>query len=163
MASPVAKAKMQTSVPGSPERPRGPTKSPSQPLCRGFTLLELLLVVTLMALATAGVSLAIRDTAQKDLDLDAQQLAAALNAAHAQARTTGVPVPWQASMGSVALGGIRLVWRNATTQLTPGNGMLSPEPLLPPFQLTVQQNNQTRVVGTDGVRPFQILDAVATP
>lgn len=44
----------------------------------GFTLLELLIVIAIMAMATAGVSLAMRDNAQTTLERDAQRLAVLL-------------------------------------------------------------------------------------
>jgi general secretion pathway protein H len=45
---------------------------------RGFTLLELLVVVAIMAIATAGVGLAMRDASQSQLEREAQRLAALL-------------------------------------------------------------------------------------
>lgn len=149
---------MPTSVPGNPDRIGGLPLRTTPKAHGGFTLLELLLVVTLMALASAGVSLALRDSTQKQLDLDAQRLASVFNTAHAQARSTGVPVSWQASAGGVTLGVTRLTWSQASTQLTPLTGTLHPEPLLPPLQLTLRQESQVRMVGTNGVRPFQVLD-----
>jgi general secretion pathway protein H len=155
---------MPTSVPGNPESGHTLAADSHRPsACSGFTLLELLLVVSLMALATAGVSFSLRDSAQRDLDLQAQQVAAQLNAAHAQARSTGVPVHWQAMDGGWVLGGHRMNWRQADTRLTPPTGTLGPEPLLPPTQLTLRQGQQTRLVGTGGVRPFQLLDTPVLP
>ena len=40
----------------------------------GFTLLELLVVVAIMALATAGVGFALRDSAAGNLEREAQRL-----------------------------------------------------------------------------------------
>ena len=51
---------------GSSLRPRG----------KGFTLLELLVVVALIAMATAGVSLSLRDSRQTQLEREAQRLVA---------------------------------------------------------------------------------------
>ena len=53
------------------------------------------MVVAIMALATAGVSLAMRDSAQTQLEREAQRLAALLESARAQSRASGVPVRWQ--------------------------------------------------------------------
>jgi prepilin-type N-terminal cleavage/methylation domain-containing protein len=47
-------------------------------LPQGFTLLELLVVVALIAVATAGVSLSLRDSAQSALQRDAERLAVLL-------------------------------------------------------------------------------------
>ena len=83
---------MPTSAPGSPE-PLAPrqrqTHSGTQ---RGFTLLELLVVVSLVALATAGVSLALPDPAATQLEREAQRLTALLEAGRAQAFDGDRPV-----------------------------------------------------------------------
>ena len=61
----------------------------------GFTLLELLVVISIMALATAGVSLAIRDGGERQLEREAERLATLLESARAQARTNGSLVIWR--------------------------------------------------------------------
>ena len=58
---------------------------------RGFTLLELLVVISIMALATAGVGLAMRDGGQTQLEREAARLAALLESARAQSRAGGIP------------------------------------------------------------------------
>jgi general secretion pathway protein H len=58
---------------------------------RGFTLLELMVVVAIVALATAGVSLALRDSDATQLEREALRLSALLESARAQSRTSGVP------------------------------------------------------------------------
>ena len=60
----------------------------------GFTLLELLVVVAIMALATAGVGLSLRDSSQTQLEREAQRLSALLESARAQSRMTANPVRW---------------------------------------------------------------------
>lgn len=64
---------------------------------RGFTLLELMVVVAIIAIATAGVSLSLRDSAQTQVEREAVRLAALLESARAQSRTSGVAVVWQAT------------------------------------------------------------------
>src|SRR5574343_166836 len=83
-ASPAAKVTMPTSAAGS--------KSPVH-AARGFTLIELMVVVALIAIATAGVSLALRDSADSALERDAQRLAAVLEATRAQARARPAASP----------------------------------------------------------------------
>ena len=46
------------------------------PRTRGFTLLELLVVVAIIAIASAGVSFALRDSQATQLEREAQRLAA---------------------------------------------------------------------------------------
>ena len=70
---------------------------------RGFTLLELLVVLAIIGLATAGVSLALPDA--NPLERDAQRLAALLESARSQARATGMPVQWRATVRGFEFGG----------------------------------------------------------
>ena len=60
---------------------------------RGFTLLEMLLVVTIVAIASAGVSFALRDSGQTRLETQALRLAALLESARAQSRASGTSRP----------------------------------------------------------------------
>ena len=62
---------------------------------RGFTLLELLVVISIMALATAGVSIAMRDNGQTVLEREGARLAALLESGRAQSRATGAMVRWR--------------------------------------------------------------------
>src|SRR5690606_20949925 len=61
---------------------------------RGFTLLELIVVIAIIALATAGVGFALRDTGQATLEREAERLTALLEAARAQSRASGIAVRW---------------------------------------------------------------------
>jgi general secretion pathway protein H len=82
MASLAVKARMRTSAAGS---------NPN----RGFTLLELLVVVAIMAIATAGVGLALRDSSRTMLEREAQRLMALLESARAQSRMSANPIRWR--------------------------------------------------------------------
>ena len=64
---------------------------------RGLTLLELLVVLAIIGFAMAGVSLSLRDSAQTQLEREAQRLMAVLEAARAQSRTSGVALIWQST------------------------------------------------------------------
>ena len=169
---------MPTSAPGSPE-PLAPrqrqTHNGNQ---RGFTLLELLAVVSLVALATAGVSLALPDPAATQLEREAQRLTALLEAGRAQARTTGVAVVWQANAQGFALDGVRRDWLAAGTQVrltqhgqatphTAANRLpLGPEPLMAAHEVALTLAGRTVWLGTDGLRPFAVRaepPAVARP
>src|ERR1700752_5255902 len=87
MASPAAMARIPTSAPGS-SRVACPRRG------AGFTLLELMGVVAIVAIASAGVSFALRDAAGAPRERDAQRLAALLESARAKSRLTGQPVRW---------------------------------------------------------------------
>ena len=53
-------------------------------------------MVAIIAVASAGVSFALRDQAGVPLDRDAQRLAALLESARARSRLSGQPVRWVA-------------------------------------------------------------------
>ena len=134
----------------------------------GFTLLELLLVVAIVAMASVGVSLAMRDSAQARLETEAQRLAAILESARAQSRAAGVPVRWRATVNGFALEGLPPDPRGALPQtwLQPGVSassaqplLLGPEPLIPPQSLRLWLTDQPQKalrIATDGVRPFAV-------
>ena len=73
---------------------------------RGFTLLELLVVITIIAVATAGVAFAVRDTTGTQLEREAQRLTALLEAARAQSRASGIPVRWHTTDGGFRFDGV---------------------------------------------------------
>jgi len=103
----------------------------------GFTLLELLVVVALIAIATAGVSLSLRDSADSALERDAQRLAALLETARAQARASELTVVWRTQpAGFVFEGlpppGLPRQWLAPTTFANTAPVQLGPEPLIPP-------------------------------
>ena len=72
-----------------------PTSAAGSSRTRGFTLLELIVVIAIIAMATAGVSFALRDSSAATLDREADRLAALLESARAQSRASGVAVRWR--------------------------------------------------------------------
>ncbi|MEY8875600.1 MAG: Tfp pilus assembly protein FimT/FimU [Leptothrix sp. (in: b-proteobacteria)] len=64
------------------------------PRPRGFTLLELLIVVAILAIASSVVSLALPDPQRTRLEHEAARLASLLEGGRAQSRSLGVPVRW---------------------------------------------------------------------
>lgn len=131
---------------------------------RGFSLLELLVVISIMALATAGVALAMRDTGQSQLEREGQRLSALLEAGRAQARASGTLVRWQAQGAGFQFDGLPAGHQLPTAWLDPGTRVsagavliLGPEPLLPPQRtiLTHIDTPELRLsIATDGLRPF---------
>lgn len=130
---------------------------------RGFTLLELLVVVSIMALATAGVGLALRDGSQQSLEREGERLAALLESARAQSRASGVLVRWRAVEGGFRFDGLRAgtlptQWLDNSTRVRgPGSLVLGPEPLIGPQQVILvqpQYPEHALRVATDGLRPF---------
>ena len=131
----------------------------------GFTLIELMVVVALIAVATAGAALSLRDSARSALERDAQRLAAVLESARAQARASDAPVVWQAQEGGFVLRGLPKV-QSAQSWLSPDTRSrvaapvrLGPEPLIPPQQIELYAASrpQHRLwVVSDGLRPFAV-------
>jgi general secretion pathway protein H len=138
---------------------------------RGFTLLELLLVVTIIAMASAGVVFAMRDASSTQLEREAQRLAALLDAARALSRTNGVPVLWMPTSQGFRFDGLPpqalpTHWMNAQTMAQiPSPLVLGPEPIIGPQDIALRASDHPeRVlhVRTDGLGPFEVhSEAVA--
>lgn len=135
---------------------------------RGFTLLELLVVISIIALATAGVGLAMRDSGQALLEREAARLAALLESARAQSRASGVPVRWRALPQGFRFEGLpdsaevtqSRQWLDAGTAVRgPSVLVLGPEPLIGPQQVLITHSDRALRIATDGVRPFTVESA----
>jgi general secretion pathway protein H len=142
---------MRTSVPGSNTGGGG------------FTLLELLVVVAIIAMASAGVSFALRDSAATQLEREAQRLAALLESARAQSRTSGVVVRWHTTEQGFRFEGVPPntlpeQWLADTTRVQ-GTAMLvlGPEPIIGRQAVVLTSTTQPErrlQIATDGLRPF---------
>ncbi|MGJ7503770.1 prepilin-type N-terminal cleavage/methylation domain-containing protein [Variovorax sp. ZT5P49] len=139
---------------------------------RGFTLLELIVVIAIIAIATAAVSFAIRDTNAAKLDREADRLAALLESARAQSRASGIVVRWRPVEGSFVFdglppGSLPNGWaaEGITAQASLTNGTLVPALQLGPDPIITAQQVMLYSAGpparalriaTDGVRPFTV-------
>lgn len=138
----------------------------------GFTLLELLVVLALIALASAGVGLSLRDSAESALQRDADRLVALLETGRTQARANGLPVVWRTQANGFVFeglpdSGLPQHWLADTTRAAPTTLTLGPEPLIEPQSVALSSQplpGQTLWVVTDGVRPFKVQSkAPGTP
>jgi general secretion pathway protein H len=147
---------------------------------RGFTLLELLIVITIIAIGSAGVSFALRDSAATSLSREAERLSAVLEAARAQSRSSGVALAWvalpegfavlpvqalanAASEGVVvnaaqiqpwlASGTLAQIWSGARSA---NSLQLGPEPMLPAQRVELKLGEQNLRIASDGLRPFAV-------
>jgi general secretion pathway protein H len=132
---------------------------------RGFTLLELLVVIAIIAIATAGVSFALRDSQATQLEREAQRLAALLESARAQSRSSGVPVRWHPTAAGFQFEGVPPKalpdrWLSETTQVR-GSVMLllGPEPIIGRQEVVLESSaapDRSLRIATDGLRPFAV-------
>jgi general secretion pathway protein H len=157
---------MPTSVHGS--RARRLAKA------RGFTLIELMLVVAIIAIATGVVSLALRDPTQAKLEQEAVRLAALLESARAEARSSGVAARWEPLEKQADGSDFRFVGLPAkdplpTRFLEDGTAaqvigaravLLGPEPLIGEQRIVLRLDDQRLTLVTDGIGPFQVGDGV---
>ncbi len=144
----------------------------------GFTLIELMVVVALIALGAAVTTLAIRDPASTRLEREAARLMALLEGARAQSRASGVMVTWipleATEPGSKEHADFRFVglpsneampthWlgRDVVAEVSGAKGLiLGPEPLIEAQEVTLRLDRQQITLRTDGLGPFVVAPAV---
>lgn len=170
---------MPTSAPGSKATAPLPLRAPRP---AGFTLVELLLVLLLIAMVSGMVSLSLRDGGAANLEREATRLAALLEAGRAEARASGVAVRFElASRDAVAAGDapggvdFRFIGLGPEVQL-PGRWLdaevtaridgakalrLGPEPLIGAQRIVLSLGAQQLVLATDGLKPFAVADAAS--
>ncbi|HJW10641.1 MAG TPA: prepilin-type N-terminal cleavage/methylation domain-containing protein [Albitalea sp.] len=137
---------------------------------QGFTLIELMVVVVLIAIASALASLALRDPAATQLEQEGARLAALLEAARAEARASGLAVSWEPhGADPVESPNYRFIGLPSDDipqhWLTPGVSadvigaravVLGPEPLIGPQRIVLSLAERRLVLATDGLGPFVV-------
>lgn len=137
---------------------------------RGFTLLELLVVITIIAIASAAVSVSMRDGTQTMLEREATRLAALLEAGRALSRSSGQTIRWRDTPQGFNFEGLNAAslphnWLRADTTVRWDAGIssntltLGPEPIIEPQALTLIQDNRSIRLATDGLHPFAVQTA----
>lgn len=140
---------------------------------RGFTLLELIVVIAIIALATAGVALALRDSGQATLDLEGERLAALLESARAQSRASGIAVRFRPTpegpeafvFDGLPPGALPGAWLSTGIRAQPVSPdgraavalLLGPDPIIAAQQVLLTSDGpplRTLRIATDGLRPF---------
>jgi general secretion pathway protein H len=144
---------------------------------RGFTLLELLVVLAIIAIATAGVSLAMRDSSTTALEREGARLAALLESGRIKSRATGLAVIWQATEGGFGFFAAAphpgesapvagkvidkpILWLDPQIRaVSPVPVLLGPEPIIAAQAITLAAGNHTLRIASDGLRPFAVSTA----
>jgi general secretion pathway protein H len=159
-----------------------PRSAPGSDVARraaGFTLVELLIVIALIAIASSVVSLALRDPAATRLEREAARLSALLEAARAESRASGVAARWEPRKEQADVPGFRFLGLPEAIELPGewlGDGMsaeidgaravvLGPEPLIPAQRIVLRLDRQYLTLATDGLGPFVVVESgsEATP
>lgn len=150
-----------------------PTSAAGSSRTRGFTLLELIVVIAIIAMATAGVSFALRDSSAATLDREADRLAALLESARAQSRASGVAVRWRLVEGGgfvfdgLPPDALPSGWAasgiSAQAALASGAPVaavqLGPDPIIAAQQIVLYSEGppaRSLRIATDGLRPFTV-------
>ncbi|MBL8306353.1 MAG: prepilin-type N-terminal cleavage/methylation domain-containing protein [Rubrivivax sp.] len=165
---------MPTSAPGS-----SVLRHRAWPRC-GLTLIELVIVVAIVAVATAVVMVALRDGDEARLEEEAARLAALLEMARAESRVSGASVLWvpqrdegagpsQPQFRFIGLSDKQPMpgrWLDAATRADVVGGstvLLGPEAILPPQRIVLRLAAARLELASDGLGPFAVAAAAPAP
>lgn len=158
--------------------PALPSSPGQKTRCAGFTLIELMVVVAIIALASAVVSLALRDPSDTLLEKEGARLAALFESARAEARASGLAVHWlprsiagdrpgtgeaPADFTFVGLpmsAGLPRRWLSegvTANVIGAPDVVLGPEPLIGAQRITLRLGDSRLTLATDGLGPFAVL------
>lgn len=134
------------------------------------------MVVALIAIATATISLSLRDPAAAQLEREAERLAALFENARAEARAAGLSVFWRpvqdAHGAQFRFEGLPARMRMPTrwlgepvaVQIAGGNSVrLGPEPLIGAQRVRLSLGQQHLTLATDGLAPFETVVEAPSP
>ena len=141
----------------------------------GFTLIEVMVVMAMIAIAVGVASLALRDSRTTRLDREAARLSALLETARAEARVAGLPVQFRLTPGNteqpfafVGLPASRTMptrWLDDEVVAQIGDDraslVLGPEALIGRQRVVLRIDNLRVEIATDGLQPFTAGTPVA--
>jgi general secretion pathway protein H len=144
----------------------------------GFTLIEMLVVMAIVAIAAGLMIVSLPDRQQDRLNEEAERLAALFESARAEARASGISVTWMPAAADATDGAdFRFVGLPPSSALPTrwlGQGVsaeivgarsitLGPEPILPIQRVVLHLDQRRAVLATDGLAPFAPLAVEAMP
>jgi general secretion pathway protein H len=145
----------------------------------GFTLIEVIVVMALIAIGTSLIGLALRDGTQSRLDEEGARLTALLESARAEARASGITVSWVPAGAGATVDdahfrfvglpqGIEMpshwLGEGVSAEVVGARALLlGPEPVLPAQRLILHLDDRRLVLTTDGLAPFGPLIDTGTP
>ena len=143
---------------------------------QGFTLLELLVVLVIVALASGVVALSMRDSVSTQLEREGERLSALLEGARAEARTSGAAVMWvpgnfpeESAFRWIGLSAGKprptgwLDERVSAQVLGQRALVLGPDAILPAQRVVLRLADKRLDVATDGLGPFAAVATLAAP
>ena len=165
MVRPAVTARTPTSAPGSD----GLTSAHPPSHEAGFSLVELLVVLLLIALVSGLASLALRDGGQAALEREALRLSALLEAGRAEARASGVPVRFELTnpgsdtafrfMPPESLPAGHWLNPELRARIVGASALrLGPEPLIGAQRILLTLGERELALATDGLAPFSVQD-----
>ena len=138
----------------------------------GFTLIELMVVVAIIAIAAAVTSLALRDPSATRLEHEAARLAALLESARVEARASGLAVRWEPRaptsemaedfrfIGLPPSESLPQQWLSQGVRAEVAGAravVLGPEPLIGAQRIVLSLEDRRLVLATDGLGPFVVV------
>lgn len=139
----------------------------------GFTLIEVMIVITLVAVGAGVVSLALRDARANRLEREGLRLALLLETARAEARAAALAVRWMPTpevpdqafrfVGLPPSSRLPRQWleEGIVARVEGGALSLGPEPLIGAQQVELVLDGRRVQVYTDGLQPFAVREVPA--
>jgi general secretion pathway protein H len=146
-----------------------PRSGPGNRSAGGFTLIEIMVVMAIIAIAVAVIAVSLRDSRADQLEREGARLAALLESARAEARAAAVPARWLPVRDQPAenfrfeglpLSTLPTRWLDATVQaqiVGAAAVMLGPDPILPAQRIVLHLEERRVEVASDGLGPFAVV------